>query len=759
MMVKSFLNLFRGANSRLFAVFFCLLFAYLHANPMNGNSIRGVEQWINMTNSMFYGSNDFLFSYGPLYWLTGGTTTQFSQLTYWLSLAFMSSVAATFWFLLVKLTNSVQAWVAFIIVFFLYLNNLVFPSIFLLWPFLLVSYFEFAKKTPSDKKDFPCSIAMLVFLGLLTGAFFYIRFLYGMVSAATFGSYFLVKAINKKNLKAILFLVTAIIFAYFIVGLFVFHNVASLKSYIIINSQLNFGNAVDMTYDNVLPAKIYAAFLVIFIAINLFLLFHSPSMILTFSGLMLIFIKLGFGRADHYLNYFIIPIAVIAMVACFNARIRWFSVFAVSLASLLLISSVPVMPWFSIPKPFYTHEDFKKSPQERVANKYTQYILPDSVVEIIGKGSVDVYPYNNEFVFANHLNYKSRPLFQNYMTLTPGLDKLNQHYFESNDRPDFVIWHAGQTCYSETCNSFEGFDGKYALNEDPLTSTAIMLNYHVIENFIDKNNKPVMLLKANETQVSYQPERSLNFTAKFDTWIDVPSSLSGLTKIIPAFELSTYARLKNFLFRGDVLYVHYLLYSGDEKTYRLNVLNANSGVVASPLLNAFPYIGDRVKKIKFTVHSSNYFKPTFKYMWDHVPLAGIDAQSSYPGEVITTPEHEGNVQAANCEGYIEKVEFTNSANERQVAIYGWSKTPLPDAAAPDNIFIHNLDEKGKEYYVRTKQVVREDVAQHFKNNELRRTGFEVKYRLPAITGENNFGIVVMKGGDLFRCENLNYHYR
>lgn len=759
MLIKSTMSSIKTTNAKLFAVIFCLLFAYLHSNPMNGNSIRGVEQWINMTNSMFYGNKDFLFSYGPLYWLTGGTVTQYSELTYWLSLTFMSLVAATFWFLLIKLTKSIHAWCAFIIVFFLYLNNLMFPSVFLLWPFLLVVLFENHKGVKRQGMALPYSLKIIIFLGLVTGAFFYVRFLYGMVAAATFGSYFLYKSIQYKKPGVIFYFVIALFLAYVAVGLAIFHDLVSMKDYITINSQLNFGNAVDMTYDNVLPIGVYIAFIIIFFAMNLFLISHYPALILTFNGLMIIFIKLGFGRADHYLNYFIIPISVIAMITCFNSRKRWFGVFVTVLGSLVFISFVPVVAGFSIAKPFYKHEDFSKSPEQRIAEKYKNYLLPESILAIIGKASVDVYPYNNEFVFANHLNYKNRPLFQNYMTLTPILDKMNQHYFESNNRPEFVIWHAGQNCFNETCNSFEGFDGKYALNEDPLTTNAIMLNYHVVQHFIDKNNKPVMLLQANKGLVHYQPNISFSGNEKFDRWIDVPNSVHGIVKIIPRFKLTNYAKMKNLMFRGDVLYVHYLLYSGEEKKFRLNILNAGSGVLASPLLNSFPYVGDKVKKIKFTATSSNYFYPEFKYSWENLSLENMDIHSSYPGEIISSPDYEGERTSASCEGYLESVKFSAQNNQRQVSIVGWSKVPLAEDTAPDDIFVHNVDEKGKEYFVRTRIVAREDVASHFKNNKLRLTGFEVQYELPEVTGENALGLAVLQGHKFYTCKNLSYRYR
>lgn len=66
---------------------------------------------------------------------------------------------------------------------------------------------------------------------------------------------------------------------------------------------------------------------------------------------------------------------------------------------------------------------------------YSQYKLDKTFLGKIGTDSVDVYPYNNEYMYANQLNYKPRPLFQNYMTLTPVLDQANSDYLRGAGKP------------------------------------------------------------------------------------------------------------------------------------------------------------------------------------------------------------------------------------------------------------------------------------------------------------------------------------
>ena len=75
--LSDFLKKYRN-ESLVFFVVFVVVFSsmkMLTGSGSNGN----VEHWINLTNQMFYGKQDFLFSYGPLFWLTaGGATTQYN---------------------------------------------------------------------------------------------------------------------------------------------------------------------------------------------------------------------------------------------------------------------------------------------------------------------------------------------------------------------------------------------------------------------------------------------------------------------------------------------------------------------------------------------------------------------------------------------------------------------------------------------------------------------------------------------------------
>src|SRR5262249_18342587 len=75
------------------------------------------------------------------------------------------------------------------------------------------------------------------------------------------------------------------------------------------------------------------------------------------------------------------------------------------------------------------------------SENYIEHLqLPDSILRLIGKSTVDVYPWNYAIVARNHLNWQPRPVLDSYASYTSWLDGLNSKHFENAETaPRFVI--------------------------------------------------------------------------------------------------------------------------------------------------------------------------------------------------------------------------------------------------------------------------------------------------------------------------------
>jgi len=733
----------------LFLFIFVLIFASirLYSSPgSNGN----VEQWLNLTNQMFYGHQDFLFSYGPLFWITGGATSQYSSASYWTAILFLSAVYAIFWAAVVWMASEARSIVFLSAVFLLFFQSLQFSNALFLWPFILVIYLDMHRQEEVSRKEF-------FFYGVLIALVFYIRFFYGVIALATFGTYLVSLAVANKNLRGVAYLSFGLIISYPIIGLFVFHDYSSIVNYALINNQLSFGNSVDMTLDVVNKPQTWVAVAICAIALSVYALIKRRRLFLTVNILILIFLKLGFSRTDHYLHYFVGSLAIMSLLPLFDRTIFDRGVVIISAVCLYYLSISPSFPGAPVKQNvFLPGVNFQFTYENRMQDVYKDFRLSPDLLNYIRGESIDIYPYNNEYAFANNLNYKYRPIFQSYMTLTPKLDAMNQAFFESSRRPQFILWTAGITCNSTDCNPFDSFDGKYALNEDPLTTSSIFLNYHKVVISKGKSGAPLMLLEKNKSVKKYSEIFIKNEKLEFGKWYKVPIAENGLLKLKPELELSMYGKIKNLLFRGGILKVKYKLASGDIKEYRLNILNSRSGIVVSPLLDNFNYSGIRVTQIMLETSNMRYFEPFFDVKWFSMLAPEVKTRNPFD-TVSNIPPKYTKIKNIQCEGNIDSVNgvlppFRIVDVSSGFSVHGWLAYSTRAGELYDQTFLTITDGNGKTSFISTRKESRGDVTAAFHKEALTNSGYVAIIDSSVFDGKSKLGLASVKDSILYKCD-------
>jgi len=738
---------------QLFVFMFALVFVEVNKLPLYFFPMPAFEQWSNLLPDFFSGEQDFLFSYGPLYWLQGSTVAQHSELTYVMSVLFISSFTALNWAILLRLSIKFRGVVFLAIIYALYIKTYYAYVMFFTLPFFIVVYLranQFEKIWES--KIFIFSIAFFV------AFLFYFRFFYGMIAFLTIGSYLFSIQVLKRKYAMMLFFVCCVAVLYAFFGLLIFHNLDSIIKYLAVNSQLNFGNSVDMNYDVSIK---YEAYLVVFTAIacfNIYLIKFQRELLLTVNGLMLIFLKIGFSRADHYIFYFIMPTVLLSLIFLLNRE--WVAKLLplMILPLMLFLGQMPIFEGAPVLKIFNIHEDFSKKFTDRAAERYPAFKLPDDIVNVIGKNTIDVYPINNEYALSNKLNYTHRPSFQNYMTLTPKLDQINVDFFNSSEAPDYVLWTAGVTCNSADCDTFDDFDAKYVMNQDPLTVLAILNNYSLSRVFADKNNKPLMLLKRNAGSNNVYHKNIGEVKSRFGEWIKIPFASDSLVKIKPEFQLTPLAKLQNLFFHGSILYVNYKLSSGEIKRYRLNIINSQSGVLASPLLNNFPLTGQHVIEVMFETADKYYFKPEFMASLDTYKIDGVKVNEPV-FSVFSKDKPQGfagiNTQ---CDASIDSLEQSQMITEqgivKRLKSSGWAAFSIANNLAPQAIWLTLQDEQGHKSFVSVDKVLRADVANAFNKPDLVNAGYKVFADITPFKGHYKVGLAMAGEGKLIECDNF-----
>lgn len=625
-----------------------------------------------------------------------------------------------------------------------------------MWPFILIVYIDSLTKTHKTPNKHLFSL-----LGLLVAIAFYVRFFYGLFGFITIGSYLFSRFISERKYSFGLYFSISMVISYILFGLLIFHDQTNVINYIKINYQLSFSNSVDMTYDVKNTNFSFIIPFIVLAVLNLFLILKKRlNLIITVNIIWLLLFKLGFSRTDHYFDYFVIPAAILSLVMLLEKGWLGRILFLISMMSLIFLITYPIFPGAKTFNPLNNKINLEENYHERMKDVYPSFRLDDDVVKKISSSTIDIYPYNNEYAFSNNLNYLHRPLFQNYMTLTPTLDKMNASFFESPKRPKFLLWTAGVFCSSPDCNIFDGFDMKYTLNEDPLTSISIMSNYHPVLLSSGKNGTPVMLLEENSSKENIKETILSEQKMKFGQWYSVPKFDSGLIKIKPDFKFTLLGRLKNMLFRGNILKIRYKLLDGQEKTYRVNILNSKSGVILSPLLNKFDtlgFSGNEVKSFMFEIDTNNYFEDKFTAKIVNINIPNITVTHPKTDKELFVSSSALN--DIDCEASIDTINSTEPGKKvtelsHILTVNGWMVFSTDTGILFDKKMLTLTDESGHTRFFIAQKTPRQDVADFFKNRVLSDAGFSSLVNIAEMKGNYHLSLAGSHDNKFYSCKNI-----
>ncbi len=199
-------------------------------------------------------------------------------------------------------------------------------------------------------------------------------------------------------------------------------------------------------------------------------------------------------------------------------------------------------------------------------------MLPESMRSIIGSGSVDVYPWEVSYVPANGLRWSNRPLPGSFSAYTPVLDDLNVAFFNSNRRPQYLLWHT----IPRGDAPVESIDLRHVFWDEPGTLRAILDSYDVIET------QPNIILLGARTRPRFTPAQPLNtLRVQWNTWTQVPQ-VAGVLLANASIERSATMRALRTVFRENAVFLSLRFTSGEEVSFRIAPDNAAQGLWLSP---------------------------------------------------------------------------------------------------------------------------------------------------------------------------------
>jgi len=199
-------------------------------------------------------------------------------------------------------------------------------------------------------------------------------------------------------------------------------------------------------------------------------------------------------------------------------------------------------------------------------------VLSESMRSIIGSASVDVYPWELSYVPANGLRWSNRPLPASFSTYTPMLDGLNVAFFNSNRRPQYLLWHTQPRGNAP----LESIDGRHVLWDEPRTLRAILDSYDPIET-----EPGIILLGARARPRFASPQPLGTLKVQWNTWTQVPQ-VAGALLATASIERSAMMRAIRTVFRENAVFLSLRFSSGEEVRFRIVPDNATQGLWLSP---------------------------------------------------------------------------------------------------------------------------------------------------------------------------------
>jgi hypothetical protein len=172
--------------------------------------------------------------------------------------------------------------------------------------------------------------------------------------------------------------------------------------------------------------------------------------------------------------------------------------------------------------PEYVKQFTEYDPARFCSQKSKRYI-PTAVLQEIGNKSIDVFPWDSEYLIENELNYKPRPTFQTFQANSDYLQQTNYNYYLKNG-PEYVLY------------DYDGIDNSYPFNDAPTLNLFLAKNYTVRDSFTSNERwrillkrkpavQPVILSKIKEAEVGIKSEIDVEQAEYFK--IGISYSLKG----------------------------------------------------------------------------------------------------------------------------------------------------------------------------------------------------------------------------------------
>ncbi len=264
-------------------------------------------------------------------------------------------------------------------------------------------------------------------------------------------------------------------------------------------------------------------------------------------------------------------------------------------------------------EPFFHYREFVSEARTDTECALRQKQLPDTMSGIIGKATVDIYPFEFSYAAQNKLNWKPRAALGS--ALSPWLETKSMQNFSSGaDAVRFVILHLQDDAYGGMSTTI---DSHYFLNEEPGVMMNLLRYYHVASV-----SDHLMLLEHSGGDALGKLIEDEAGEVGWSQWVEVPHGEGEIVRAKVTSKKTLVGRLRAFFYKDVEYWVDYQTADGNVYTYRYDPVFAEEGLWCSPFVR-FPN-GEQVEpdvvRIRFFASKPSCVKPELKLSFEHIEI-------------------------------------------------------------------------------------------------------------------------------------------
>jgi hypothetical protein len=337
-----------------------------------------------------------------------------------------------------------------------------------------------------------------------------------------------------------------------------------------------YNDAMNIKAVEYLKYVFYAVLMISVFFISLFYKNYRNNLILLTTGLIFTFVlfKQSFVRSDlHITTFFPIFPALCGILIIFYEKVS-------KVQTLIVVAICAVCLWFGLYLGMYAAigdrlnylTDIKSPPErlERYEKNFSRFEMPAAARSIIGENTVDILPWNIDYLYFNRLNYNPRPVIQSYSAYTPYLIKLNRQKYESDSAPEFVIF------------SNQSIDNRYGFFDDQEVKLALIKDYSCVEFFESGDNKFLLFKRSpNNASIDFSPpvEKSIKLNEEY---VLEDGNKSYFIKI--DINYSLHGKLVRFAYKPFPILISFTLQDGSTRQHKAVVPILKNGVLINPVI-------------------------------------------------------------------------------------------------------------------------------------------------------------------------------